>query len=164
MAIGFKGTSISDIEQGAEDALEEDIANLSPASNSVAGNLDGGAGKFGVETQDRFLAKKYSGFFNGTETVSVSGSGVCTELLYSWDTVPDSVTLSIDGNTALDLNNPGNENGFITSTKNRNITFDNAIDNFRRTENIVFSFDSSITLDVSVTDGRVEIYLLGWLL
>lgn len=69
MAIGFKGTSISDIEQGAEDALEEDIANMSPASNSVAANLDGG-----VAAVD--WSSKTSQFDEITgSTLSVTGSG-----------------------------------------------------------------------------------------
>jgi len=78
MAIGFAGTSIADIEEGSIDALEEDITNMSPASNSVAANLDGGvaAVDWSSKTGDYF-----KGFSSDTSTVYstvVSGSGYVT--------------------------------------------------------------------------------------
>jgi len=72
--VSAAGATQSDIETGAEGALEQDIANLSPASNSVADNLDGG-----VAAVD--WSSKTPKFTVGTTTTSgdnyfdVSGSG-----------------------------------------------------------------------------------------
>jgi len=90
MAIGFKGTSIADIEQGAEDALEEDIANLSPASNSVAANLDGGVAAVDWSSKTPKVANV------NNEELSVSGSGYLISIgLVESGTA--NITLTIDG-------------------------------------------------------------------
>lgn len=99
MGIGFKGTSISDIEQGAEDALEEDIANLSPANNSVAGQLDGGISG-GVD-----WAAKSPNYVQGTGSgsstttiVSVSGSGY---LITAFGDDPSNLGVDVDGSSVF---------------------------------------------------------------
>ncbi len=65
------GASIADIESGAEDALEEDISNLSPASNSVAGQLDGGVSG-GVDWASK-TPKVDKVSPNGSLSISASG-------------------------------------------------------------------------------------------
>lgn len=100
MAIGFAGTSIADIEAGAEGALEEDIANMSPASNSVAANLDGGVAA--VDWASKTQKKAYGNIGSTGTEVSVSGSGY----LLSWYIITEGTAdqgIYIDGNVAIDL-------------------------------------------------------------
>jgi len=84
-----RSLSGADVQAEAEDALEKDISQMSPASNSVAANLDGG-----VAAVD-WSSKTPEFVFEG----SISGSGYVTGVAV--DTVFDQgdydVTVDIDG-------------------------------------------------------------------
>lgn len=100
MAIGFAGTSIADIEQGAEDALEEDISNMSPASNSVAGNLDGGVAAVDWTSK---TPKSDGGILVNAgpneDIISVNGSGYLIGCQIKGDNGIDEFRIDIDGVT-----------------------------------------------------------------
>jgi len=64
------------VQDEAEDALEKDISNLSPASNSIAANLDGGvaAVDWTQKTADFSVGDTISGGFSNT-IFDITGSG-----------------------------------------------------------------------------------------
>jgi len=92
------GATQSDIEAGAANALEEDISTLSPASNSVADNLDGGVAAVDWSSK---TPKSQSG------TVSVSGSGYILSAAFFGLVISAngtaSVLVSIDGGSPLEV-------------------------------------------------------------
>lgn len=122
MAIGFKGTSISDIEQGAEDALEEDIANMSPDTGSTADkietNLDAkvsNAGQ-GVDWPSKtFDIGGRTESSHAAETIlNISGSGYLAAIISSADS--DTWTVEIDGGTIYQIS--ADTNGFALNFGN----------------------------------------------
>lgn len=150
MAIGFKGTSIADIEQGAEDALEEDIANLSPASNSVAGNLDGGVAA--VDWASKTVKSKSAGVSppstGETTILSVSGSGYFfyAGLGHSDKNQSDKARVYIDGSNVFDA-------GFDVRGDAQSpgqFLYDGAFSGTRVEFSGIFRFNSSLELRVFV--------------
>lgn len=155
MAIGFKGTSVTDIEEGATDALETDISQMSPASNSVAANLDGG-----VDTGTDWSTKnaKWATFdrnvSGGTyDLISISGSGIVTFGFWWHEQTSSDRTLiyQSDGGDILPLTT----DSIFTddSAESRSTSFTSAF----RTGPVRWSFDSSFTLfyDNNAGTGRV---------
>lgn len=94
-SISSAGASVSDIEAGAEDALEEDIANMSPASNSVAANLDGGVAAVDWSSK---TPKVVNVSAQGDNILDISGSGYIIDFLLLDG---GKVELSIDGSIVL---------------------------------------------------------------
>jgi len=69
------GATQSDIEAGAANALEEDISTLSPASNSVADNLDGGVAAVDWSNKTPKVVSINEVNLDGSQQVNVTGSG-----------------------------------------------------------------------------------------
>jgi len=100
--VSSAGASVSDIEQGAEDALEKDIANMSPANNSVAANLDGGVAAVDWSSKTPKYSISETEVANGnTETaISVTGSGYITSIFIRTERVgAGEITFTVDGST-----------------------------------------------------------------
>jgi hypothetical protein len=94
------GASLADIEAGAEDALEEDIANLSPASNSVAANLDGGVAAVDWSTKDYATSYATTASHYSNTWLDISGSGFLSGIS---GTGPElNVSIQIDGGDIID--------------------------------------------------------------
>jgi len=93
-----RSLSGDDVQAEAEDALEKDISQMSPASNSVAANLDGGVAA--VDWASKTPEIVFSGDTprNGGKAVDVSGSGY----LISTSAVSETrFTINIDGTTEV---------------------------------------------------------------
>lgn len=99
--VSTAGASVSDIESGSEDALEEDISNMSPASNSVAGRLNGGV-PAGVDWSTKTTKLTTTTGQEGT-LINVSGSGYITHIFLNAETTSNTVTyeIIIDGTTII---------------------------------------------------------------
>jgi len=93
-----RSLSADDVQAEAEDALEKDISQLSPANNSVAANLDGGV-----------AAVDWSSKTPKTSTVptTVSGSGYLISVhaaARSTNGSPDiDVDVTIDGGSTMEV-------------------------------------------------------------
>jgi len=96
------GATQTDIESGAEGALEKDIVNLSPAGNSVAANLDGGvaAVDWKSKTPDSVFARGVTASPGFNTLVQVSGSGYVFDVGVTSDTDDSDAQIffNIDGN------------------------------------------------------------------
>jgi len=96
------GAAQTDIKSGAEGALEQDIANLSPSSNSVAANLDGGVAAVDWSSKTPKYSISETEVANGnTETaISVTGSGYITSIFIRTERVgAGEITFTVDGST-----------------------------------------------------------------
>jgi len=135
------GATPTDIESGAEGAIEEDISNLTPASNSVAANLDGGVSAVDWSTKtyknDRLV---------GNSTLNVNGSGYLMSMnpQYIANANRTSVTIKIDGNTVEDFftiltNNAGDgvASGAIVLFRRFNTGFEITIENQSPTDVLI---------------------------
>lgn len=130
------GATTSDIESGAEGALEEDIANLSPASNSVAANLDGGVAAVDWASK---TPKFVEGLSNEGEIFSISGSGYMIGLNYV-DNVGDKIEtlqlrLDVDGSTV-----------FSPSSTPKAIYYNSSDFNTHGYISLLYRFDSGFTV------------------
>jgi hypothetical protein len=135
-----------DVQAEAEDALEKDIANMSPASNSVAGNLDGGiaAVDWSNKTPKRLRVE------SGTSSdVSVTGSGYLISIAPDYPGNEEVYfTLEIDG-TELFPNNP-----FRISFNGGNG------DTGASAPTFMFRFESGFTINTSGVGNLVVFYVL----
>lgn len=144
------GATQSDIETGAEGALEEDIANLSPASNSVAANLDGGVAAVDWSSKTPKVAEGKSAI-SGTNLVSVSGSGYITNISWSLIVPGDSYVITVDGTTLANFQ-PFNNTAIETSSNNT-VLYSGI--NFRFNSSFDLSTGSSVSSDVGVVVSYV---------
>jgi hypothetical protein len=94
-----KSLTGDDVQAEAEDALEKDISQMSPAANSVADNLDGGVAA--VDWSSKTPEIVYTRTEGYGPIVSVSGSGYITGIRYDSDT-PREVNVHIDGDQKYD--------------------------------------------------------------
>jgi len=102
-----RSLSGADVQAEAEDALEKDISQMSPASNSVAANLDGGvaAVDWSSKTPQSSSASISVNSTGETPIISVTGSGyLFTAILRHSETADSNVGLRliIDGTTIRD--------------------------------------------------------------
>ncbi len=151
------GATQTDIETGAEKALEEDIANLSPASNSVAANLDGGVSVSAVDWASKTPNTAYgsgtTSFLSTSTTVSVSGSGY---LFNARATIDDGegflsnrfLIIEVDG---TELVRRSAKTDFETAPHLRLDTVDTSL----RTVEIegIIRFESSVKIKAEDTEG-----------
>jgi hypothetical protein len=93
-----KSLDSGDVQAEAEDALEKDISQLSPASNSVAANLDGGVAA--VDWSSKTLQTVRA-------PITISGSGYLISVhvaARSTNGSPDiDVDVTIDGGTQMEV-------------------------------------------------------------
>jgi hypothetical protein len=93
-----KSLDSDDVQAEAEDALEKDISQMSPASNSVAANLDGG-----VSATDWLAKTPESAHVAAGNTFSVSGSGVLLSLAVPTGNADDVVQFRSSDTPALEI-------------------------------------------------------------
>jgi len=109
------GATQSDIQSGAEGALEGDISQLSPASNSVAGNLDGGVSGDISPAIDAYSAQNEDS--SGSQiSVEVTGEGYAQGVVFAFSrpgTNQANIDLLVDGNSLI--NHSGGEQPNNTS-------------------------------------------------
>lgn len=148
------GATQTDIEAGAEGALEQDIANLSPASNSVAANLDGGVAAVDWSNKTPKSQSTSNVSIQGVTVrtlISVTGSGYLRSASIRLGTDQDEVfgELVVDGTVIgskpfserIVLGNAEKYNG--SSSGEVAVYFDGQ----KR-------FDSSLTVQVNETRGQ----------
>lgn len=84
----------AEVQAEAEDALEKDISQMSPATNSVAANLDGGVAA--VDWSSKTLKTAQQDVFS---SLSVTGSGYIMSITIADDGASSDieVKLTIDG-------------------------------------------------------------------
>jgi len=146
------GATKTESEAGAEAAIEEDIVNLSPASNSVAGQLDGGVAA--VNWSSKIPQGKSGNNISIpsdtlTTMLSVTGSGYLffARLKLNTDTGTTSGQIKIDG-TVVDarLHEPtvdgGNSGGGNAISYNGNRSDDTASEFYGP-----YRFDSGFKLE-----------------
>jgi len=84
-----RSLSGADVQDEAEDALEKDIANMSPASNSVAANLDGGVAAVDWSSKTPKSNRVPSG-----SATTISGSGYAV-MVYNEDATGDDLEVDV---------------------------------------------------------------------
>jgi hypothetical protein len=104
-----------DVQAEAEDALEKDISQMSPASNSVAANLDGGVAAVNWPSTTAINTETTVSFFSDDteeELYNLSASAVVGFVEFRDATRNLTVEIGIDGNS------------YLTSPNTSDYTFD----------------------------------------
>lgn len=110
-----RSLSGADVQAEAEDALEKDISNLSPASNSVAGVLDGGlAGGGGIDWSTKSPNFAAGSISSGNTLMNISGSGYLIGITAN---IQNNLQSFLDINVVIDGGGSGGVNftGFAAS-------------------------------------------------
>jgi len=135
------GATQTDIEAGAERALEEDIANLTPASNSVAASLDGGVGAVDWASKTPKVETGSAAFSANDDSLVINGSGYLLLVHFRGKNNSDELRFEVDG-TQLVVDQRVDESAYVM--------VDNITDN---TTQYAVQFSGPIRFESSVTLG-----------
>lgn len=155
-----RSLSGADVQDEAEDALEKDIANLSPASNSVAGNLDGGiaAVDWASKTTKYSVTKANARPENVTDGpitdyINISGSGYLLRVAATANVTNSSHYLRVvkDGTEKF---HRAMQTPLSGDARQINNGFENKFDD------ILMRFDSSLDIQIDNQTTSGEDYLV----
>jgi hypothetical protein len=133
------GATQTDIESGAERALEEDISQLSPASNSVAANLDGGVAAVDWSSKTVDFTSDFYGITSANQdAISVNGSGYLINISFTTKNGSDHGRIDIDGATVYDAD--------VVNHMTVRYEDVNANQRYQQSTSVLFRFDSGFTL------------------
>lgn len=150
-----RSLSGADVQVEAEDALEKDISQMDPASNSVAANLDGGVAAVDWSSKTpKFVFGSQSGSASAGDTVfSVNGSGIITGVVaYQQSDVNevDHLGLEIDGNLVIDsptISSREYPDNYVMYSSSTTHSFDSSFTVKNQVGNTFFSVSVNYVLD-----------------
>lgn len=134
-----RSLSEDDVQAEAEDALEKDISQMSPASNSVAANLDGGVAAVDWSSKTVNFTSDFYGISSANQNaISVSGSGYIINISFTTKNGSDHGRIDIDGTTVYDAD----------VFNHMAVRYDdlNGGDRYQQSTSVLFRFDSGFTL------------------